>query len=647
MPRRHWLTAAVFLVLALGLVALLARKEEAAPPPLVEATKSPRPPALMPAPMPTPGPATTDRWRRAWVPGTQFVYTVSAEQRLSFGQPVRNAPPTVRMGLTGELSLGVVGVHGDQVDLQVLVRAGSITFESEGKDSLDEKRRPEMLGHLQQPFYVTLNAQGAALVTYFELGVNPVAQNFLRSLVASTQFVMPDSPQGTWQAQELDVTGQYVANYQGSAGQPYVKSKVRYLRLSSPEGLRAIASTVQVATRSRTAITLGDELWPKSLEGQERLELNSNDGAPPILGEGQVSLLRTSVRHVPTLIGMLDARRKHLGKTSLATQVFAPTDPRDELRRQVAGAGLEDLAGKLRQLPRDEGASGQATAQLMARLKALFQLEPASALAVPGQLRGEEDRNTYSSMLGALSAASTPEAVRALGQVASDGTMALPVRVDATAALGAAEAPTAEGIEALRALSGSTQQELRGTATLALGNATRNALAQEGGALGESLMAELMRGVATAPTPQARALQLRALANTADARVLPTLQDALRDPSPIVREAAAEALRLIPGPDADRMVSAVMVGDAAPEVRRAAIFASSFRALAPQLPALAQVIRQDTVEAVRIEAVRLLGTNLRNAPGVAEILAWAGQNDPNSDVRHTAMAFLGTRAPVQ
>ncbi|WP_240357048.1 MULTISPECIES: HEAT repeat domain-containing protein [Myxococcus] len=596
--------------------------------------------------MPAPIPTSTDRWRRAWVPGTQFVYTVSTEQRLSFGQPARNAPPTVRMGLTGELSLGVVGVHGDQVDLQVLVRAGSITFESEGQDSLDDKRRPEMLGHLQQPFYVTLNAQGAALVTYFELGVNPVAQNFLRSLVASTQFVMPDAPQDTWQAQELDVTGQYVADYQGSAGQPYVKSKARYLRLASPEGLRAIAASVQVATRSRTTIILGDELWPKSLEGQERLELNSNDGAPPILGEVQVSLLRTSVRRVPTLIGMLDARRKHLGKASLATQVFAPADPREELRRQVAGARLEDLAGKLRQLPREEGANGQATAQLMARLKALFQLEPASALAVPGQLRGEEDRNTYSSMLGALSAASTPEAVRALGQVASDGTLALPVRVDATAALGAAEAPTAEGIDALRALSGSTQQELRGTATLALGNATRNALAQ-GGAQGESLMRELMRSVATAQTPQARALQLRALANTADVRVLPTLQEALRDPSPIVREAAAEALRLIPGPDADRMVSAVMLGDMAPEVRRAAIFATSFRALAPQIPALAQVIRQDAVEAVRIEAVRLLGTNLRNAPGVAEILAWAGQNDPNSDVRHTAMAFLGTRAPVR
>lgn len=598
------------------------------------------PPAVLLAPVPDP------QWRRAWIEGSQFVYAATAEQRLVLGKQPPGAPPSVRLGITGELSFAVVGTGRDTVDLQVHVLARRLEFESEGKSSLDERSRPQMLEHLQTPFFVTLNMQGAALSTYFEIGINPVAQNFLRSLVAATQFVMPDARQDAWEAQELDVTGQYVARYSGMQGASYVKSKARYLRVASPGGLRPVDPSVSVATQSRTLIVLGKEFWPTSLEGHERVEIDSKEGAPPIIGEGEVSLSRIAVRHAPALIGTLEARRKYLGHTSLATAVFVPVDPRDELRRQVAGATLGELATTLRGLSKNGTPDGERTAQVMGRLKALFLLEPGTAASVPGLLSGEKDRNTYSTMLGALSAASTPEAVRALSQVASDVSHATVVRVDAIAALGVVENPTQEGVAALRGVAASPDAELRGTATLALGNATRNALRGDP-ALGEGMLAELMRSATGPSSPEARALLIRSLANTADARVLPTLQQALQDPSPVVREAAAEALRLIPGPDVDRLVSRVMLEDLAPEVRRAAIFASSFRALAPQIPALAQVIRHDTVEAVRIEAVRLLGANLRQAPGVAELLAWAGQNDPNSDVRHTAQAFLSARPPVQ
>jgi HEAT repeat protein len=233
---------------------------------------------------------------------------------------------------------------------------------------------------------------------------------------------------------------------------------------------------------------------------------------------------------------------------------------------------------------------------------------------------------------------------QALGQVVGDQQLPAAVRVDAAAGLGMAEKPTEEGVSALRQLASSPEPELHTTATLALGNAARN-LGTKGGPAADALMRELTDAVRAAPTPEERALQLRALANSANPQALDIIQESLRDPSPVVREAAVEALRLIPNPTAERLLAVSMVEDPTPQVRRAAVFSSSFRPLPPLWPALERTLRTDSVDAVRMDVVRLLGMNLTSLPGAAELLAWAGQNDPNSDVRHTALALLAPRVP--
>ena len=649
MNDRRWLLAAPLLLLGLGLGAQRFLLPDDAPPPPESAPTPDARASNAPAPAPTPGavriPAAANGHRN-WVLGSQFVYDLDARQQLSFAQQGARAGETLTIRFLGELTMAVVGGQGDRLDTQVQVRTARFDFQSDGQDALDANARERVLGHLQQPFYVTYTRQGAALLTHFEREVDPLTQNLLRSLVAATQFVKPLTGQTAWEAQELDVTGQYVADYQPAPGERrYTRRKLRYLRMASPTGLRPLEAGMHITVDATTDFGLGEEGWPATVHSREHVAVESGPDLPTALADSEVRLTRSDVRRVPALIGSLDLRRQHLGSSTLATQVYAAQDPKAELRRLVAGAKLTDLVGALRALPPGTASSGEATSQLMNRLRALFTLEPDKALAVPELLRGEKDRNVYSSIIGSLSAASTPEALSALSQVMTDGQQGLRTRVDAAAGLGMAPQPTQEGIAALREMAQSPETDVRSTATLALGNAARN-LEEQNSPDADTLLRELAQSVAAASTPEARALRLRALGNTASPEVLAVIQDALRDTSPIVREAAIEALRLIPGATADQLLAMRMVDDPAPEVRRAAIFATSFRALPGFLPVFERALRTDAVDAVRNDVVRLLGERVTQLSGAADLLAWAGHNDPNGDIRHTALAYLAPRLPT-
>lgn len=647
MTHHRWLVTVIAAVLLLGTGGYWALSRGEPPPaPAPEAAASTPAKTSASAPPQEAPTATAGRRSRTWAPGSQFVYTLSADQRVSFGQQGQAAAPSVRLSLQGELSVTVVGTQGDRVNALVQLLPSAFSFEMDGRSALDEQTRPQFQSHLQAAFYITFNRQGAALLAHFERDVDPVTQNFLRTLVSATQFVTPNEPQETWSAQELDVTGLYAAAYRTGAGpRRYEKTKERYLRITSPSGLRAIDASMKIHVEASATFSLGEEGWPEKVSSQEQVSVVAGEGMPSVQGEGRVELNRTAVRTMPLLIGSLEARRPYLNTASLATQVYAPEDPKAALRRLVRGASLQELADELRKLPADEKTRGPAASELLSRLRALFTLEPSEAARVPALVRGEKDRTTYSTLLGALSAASTPEALHALGQVVADSRQPVAVRVDAAAGLGMAEKPSQEGVAALRELAQSNEPDLHSTATLALGNAARN-LGAEDKAAGDALVKELSNAVLRAPTPQERALQLRALANSANPQALAMIQEAMRDPSPVVREAAVEALRLIPDPTADQLISRSMVEDPIPEVRRAAVFASSFRQLPPLWPALERTLRTDRVDAVRMEVVRLLGTNLGALPGASELLAWAGQNDPSGDVRHTALALLQPRVPT-
>ncbi|RYZ35452.1 MAG: hypothetical protein EOO71_35400 [Myxococcaceae bacterium] len=639
MSKHPWrmLLAAVVVLFALGGTWLLSSEHGRAPKPLAADAAAP-PAPLRPAP---PALATEQTGlKRSWVTGTQFVYDVSQTQQLVMDEGRKQGPPSIQSTLRGGLTLSVVGVHPDEMDSRFHLQVEDFSFLADGRDVLDATSRPAMLAMLEAPFYVTYNRQGAALRVHFEKEVGALAQNFLRLLVASTQFVAPDVRQDTWQAQELDVTGQYVARYRALPDMNgYLKQKLRYLKLSTVDGLRPMDASVKMELAASARYVLGAEGWPQSIEANEQTRMESSAGVPPVKGSATLRVERRSVRSVPALIGSLELRRQQLVTSSLATQVFAPQDRQAELKQLVGNARLQDLIAALGQRPASGSSEGPEAARLMTRLQALFTLDPGTASEVPALLRDTKEPRTASTLLGALSGASTPEAVRALGAAATDSQLPLPVRVNAAAMLGLANTPTPEGTQTLRELTRSENPQLHDTSVLALGTVARNSREQDASQT-DALLRELEAAARSAPTPEARALWIRSLANSADPRVLPFLQEMLRDPLVLIRQSAVEALRLIASPIAEQLLASTMVSDASPDVRRSALFATSFRPLLPLLPALGQVLRREAVESVRMEAVRLLGSNVRTLPAVQELLAWVGQNDASLDIRHTALSFL-------
>lgn len=610
---------------------------------------SPEPAPQVAAPVP-PAPS----WRRVWRVGQQYVHELKFEQRISLKQEAAAAPsskepvPTLRSVMEAELAATVVERAGDRVYVQYHLRPTSLAFESDGRNALDDRSRATMLASLRLPFYVHFNAQGAAMAVHMEKGVDLISQNLLRSMVAALQVVTPPEALERWPAQELDTTGQFEASYQRLEGaREFEKKKLRYRMMTTPEGLRPLGGGAHITASGGTRLVLDTDLWAESLTGEDRVEVNPGKDLPVALGESKFSLRLREKRTVPLLSGAYTANRSRLYVSELSVQTVVPQDPKAQLRRTLAGGTLTSLTNELRALRRkDEEQGGPETAALMDRLHALFLLDPASAAQVPALIREERSRNVYSSLIGSLSAASTPEAIHALAQVTSDKRLPLPVRVDAIAGLGTATAPNSEGVEELRRLSQDADEQVRGTATLALGNSARSLLLG-GDPAGDAVLSELEQLLRTESDPARQAVLLKALANTANERALPAIEAALHSEVWVVREAAVGALRLIPNPTVDRLLVERMLSDAAPHVRRGAIFASSFRNLQPLLPAMEQALRSEQEPSVRGDIVRLLGERRNREPRALELLAWVSQNDPSDELRQAAGSFLAPPPATQ
>jgi HEAT repeat protein len=644
--KRHHLLVLAVVLISLGFVAWRAvpRDEQGTTPTSTSAGKGSPQAAQPPQPALAEFPQKTADGSRLWAPGMNYRYAVNADQEVSFSSSQAGAaiPPGMRFQIQGEWNVGIVSVGEAQVEAQVRLVPTHISVDVDGKDALTPEVRQTMMTSLTLPFFMTLERSGAVRWVHFELGTDVLVQGLLRSLVAASQFVVTGVPQESWRSEEYDVTGQYQATYQrGSSHRNFEKAKQTYTHVATSQGLQPYqADRLRIDVHSRSTFGLAEDGWAETIQAQERLDVDAGQGMPRVRNQLQFSLRLLARTRDLSLLGSLEARRANLSTILLASYQAQTQDPKDRYRRLLAGKRFDDLLNDLRSLPKTERERDDARSLALEQLRALFMLEPAEALKVPETLRrGELEPLTASPLLGALSAASTPEAIQALAKVVDDSAIGVPVRTDAVAALGMADAPTQEGINALRNLTHAAQPELRDTATLALGNAAYQ-LHDENVRGAEAVVRELETAYRSARTPEEQSMLLQALGNTRDARALTTIQSGLGSTSVLVRQAAVESLRLIPDPAADRHLAAHLLGDASPDVRKAALFASSFRPLAPLLPTLQQALQRDPADAVRTEIVHMLGANLSQLPGARDLLTWSSQNDANPAIRQLAVRFL-------
>jgi len=580
------------------------------------------------------------------VPGSLHRHALTLGLTVSFGQqkaPDAPTGPGMRFALQGEWDVGIVSAEGDAVLARFHLRPTSFELQVEGQGALAPEQRQAMVAALSLPFFATLDRTGAVSLTHFEQGVDELARGLLRSIVASSQFVVNGVPGTTWSTEEQDTSGQYLAVYQRQGESRFEKRKRAYTAVATPQGLQPLGTSPRMSVSGGSTFELGEGAWPQTLQTREQLTVESGEGLPTVTNATELTLRLLERRQDASLRGAFAARSGLLITEALASFQGQATDPLAHHRQVLGSRTFEDILADLRALPADEKARDDARTRALEQLRALFLLHPEEAARIPALLREKGlSPLAASAMLGALSAASTPESLRALASATVDTALTTDVRMDAVSALGMADNPIRAGVDTLRQVSRSEDPRLRGTATLAMGNAAMQ-MNDTDGRGSEALVQELKNDYRAARDADQRSLLLRALGNTRAPGALESIMDALRSDSVKVREAAMVALRGIPGPEADRLLVERLANDSASEVRRGAVFACGFRPLEPLLlPMLGQALREDVSDGVRSDIVQLLGQHRGTTPGALALLRWASQHERQPDIRRMATTYVET-----
>jgi HEAT repeat protein len=640
MAWRRLLAPALLLLILVAAALYLTRLEP--PPPSGEAPAATAGRAQPPAVPPRQNPF---QWRT----GQRRTYSLSTVRTVRFrSAPGSTEPLSEDLRLALGASFSVTVLRADAYSVLAEVQLGEPRLDL---GSLDPAERERLQQALLAPFYLMMEPSGRLRGLRLARGTQPVLRGFLKAVAASLQYARAPGP--SWTQDEVDATGEYQARYQLAVdGTRCDKSRLRYTRVAAVQGLLPIESLGGVGGELHVTYTLArtddEAARVEALQGTDTLTVDAGPGMPRISSESQTALRLLRTAPAGDLTEALQrAEGPGYEPSLLGVSDVDPDSARRADERTVQGARFEDLLAALRGLP--PGDDGQERASLHMRLSALMRLDAKAARKAQQVIAQGAELPLARTLVGALGGAGTGPAQEALVQVGESTSLSAEVRMNAVAALGLADQPEEASAVALQRLARDPDADVRSTALLAMGNA---ALAQRRqGQAGEAEQAidEILARLQAAQTEDEQTLCLEALGNSGDARALPALQSALRAPSVAVRKAATHALRFIPSDGSsgsvDQILTEVLLHDGAAEVRKAALFAVSFRSLLLYLPALQRLVLSDGDAEVRRETVYLLGKALGSAgtqiaPGVLSTLRQVAERDKDPNVRQAAQDLI-------
>ena len=561
---------------------------------------------------------------RVLTPGRRYRYTFDLDTRTAEDSEQERA--LLHTGWSGELGLTYLGAEGGQHLFLGQVVPTRLEVETGEKPVLSAAARQGLQAMFERPVYVAQDARGRVVAVHFDPAQDATARRFVRSLLASTQFVAEHGTQ--WSTEETDTTGDFESEYRaGGSVNSYMKTKRRYLRVAS--------SNVTPRLHGYLAVTLFEDGHVKEAAGSDVVESGGGGtGLPPVRAETRVALTSVGVDRQSVSLNDFQTARATLRAERLSAREPAGADASSADRQLVGSAKptelLKLLSWKTAPKARDEA---------RARLAALFRLEPAEADRAAQRVRkGEVGPALAEQVVEALGSAGTPESLRALASVLEETRVRPETLAHAATVAGRVERPTAELAEALgRTVDGTRNANVRNTAALAVGAVLKELELLEPGR-SQSLLDAVLRRC------QARTMDtgvcLRTLTNAGSPRGLVYVRSALLHPEPSVRGAATTALGGIPGAEVDALLDQVMQGDPSPRVRARAVTVISQRVAGPHMRAVATVLRAEQSDQVRLEVVRMLG-GLKSVDELAvALLRDVADNDASEKVRRLASSLL-------
>lgn len=558
--------------------------------------------------------------RAGWEPGSTYSQTLRLGVGVgSGGEKEDESGSVIRLQLAGTLETLVSEVRGDEV--RVRFRLVEPKLEAGKADVPLEVTRA-----LATPFFVDYDAHGRALRLHVTPGLDHTVQGILRELVATAQLSTPQPATRRWTAVESDSMGDYKATYQAFGASRVVRQKTEYVRIAAQSGSATTQPRPEVLAYA-AEFELDD--WGRAKALKCKTHMKTTVGESGIAFESRAELT------LSTLSRSRDTEGLPFSITGLVALPLS-NDGRDtpgsgDIDRQlVAGTDVKTLLNDLGGAD-DEGETSSRTRN---RLSILFRLDKSTIPTALARL----DASNAAEIFGGLGSAGTPEAEKALRDALRDTRRSPEERQAAVDGTFALEHPSPETAAALEELTRSDDPALKQNASLALG-VTAARMAEDQPEAAEGVVSRMASDYSSAKSSEDRIRVAGGLGNTRSADALPALAQAMESSDPAVRTAAAAALRFVPDPRADVLLSKAITNDPEVSVRNAALMAAGYRAYDPLEQAL-QAVTKDPDAGIRGVLVGTLTRMASHDSQALVLLDWLATNDPSNEVRAKAQGAL-------
>ena len=578
-------------------------------------------------------------------------------------QQAQSAAPSYSLAasLQGDMTLVTLNVSPTRAQVLQTYRNPQVRLVVNGQPQPEQAAAVEL--ELSRGFLVELTRQGKVAGVYLRPEAAKFAQDFIRTLVASEEFVFPAAPPPdgqSWNAREEDRNGVYIARYRivsaSIAGHPdwiaLRKSKVRYL----PEPADA---TPPVPGRDRTEKSVRPQM-----DFEAEFDLESGDLATlrgteiqdtsikdkPIAHSEtilQLRRVRTAVAPAEEMGRLRELRSVLTASTPLALYAQRPrAEVEANVQRSELGSAtvkeLLDALAAFKATSSDPEKQQASETPLYLKVKALVYVHPESCAQLETILETADATSPqFRIVSGALGAVAHPQAQRVLARAIQARPADSAALAGMISALGSAPQPGREAERAVQQLAEtSSDNTVASTAILALGNMARS-LSRSSPERAAALVTFLMRRLSAARSEEVAQRWIQALGNSASSQAFPALSKYASNSSPVLRSAAIDSLRSIRLPQVDAMLLHALASDQEAQVRQEAAFALGFRRPSQQsFDAQKKALQHESDEKVRSALLTNLFKMNRQFPEAKSILEDAAVHDVSESVRKTARSLL-------
>jgi hypothetical protein len=523
----------------------------------------------------------------------------------------------------------------------------NVTIKSNGQ--LIKEQSQLIQTDLDQEIFATIDAQGKILSLRFDPKVSTIAQSFARTLLASIQFVTPQTlNRPTWETQEANPNGEYIAKYEAKLDK-FQKTKLRYLQPATNKPSNKAKLIPIITSSGQLSAAFDRQLGHlKSLSGKEsqtfEVSKKKVGQAETNLNLVYVSQTQLSDPELATLRAVSAKREQQAPAVGLSQPVSEQQSDEKIQRQQLGDSTLEGLLAELDQAEKTADRSQDYTS-LYLKFKALVYLQPETSQALADRLMNvTADSLSMQMLVGALSASSHEKAQAALVQVLQNRTQDLQSQLLIIPSLASSSAPSPATVSALQQLGfNATDHRVISTAQLALGTIA-NTLAEKSPDRANAIVDQFIQRLSNAKSEDETKQNLLVLGNAGSSRSLNAMTKFLTSPQSEIRAIALVSLRGIQDPQVDRLLNQALSQDTDETVRAETAVALSFREMNPtNFASQKQALLNDPSAKVRLTVLKNLWQVREQFLEIDSIVEKLVQTDASQDVREAAKELVAEK----